>query len=91
MKYYTEEPLLAEHGFAALIDLQDADVRILWDAGITRIALLENMKRMEMDPATIDKIALSHGHGDHTAAVTDVLQAIAVRPKPRKWEQDPTP
>lgn len=91
VKYYTEEPLLAEHGFAALIDLQAADVRILWDAGITQIALIENMQRMEVDPATIDKIALSHGHGDHTAAVTDVLKAIAVRPEPKKWEQDPTP
>ena len=37
VKYYTEEPLLAEHGFAALIDLKDANVRILWDAGITQI------------------------------------------------------
>ena len=91
VKYYTEEPLLAEHGFAALIDLKAAGVRILWDAGITQIALLENMKRMEMDPATIDKIALSHGHRDHTAAVTDVLKTIAVRPEPKKWEQDPTP
>ncbi len=96
VKYYTEKPLLAEHGFASLIDLKDANTRILWDAGITQIVLLENMKRMEMDPATaeglaIDKIALSHGHGDHTAAVTDVLKAIAVRPEPKKWEQDPTP
>jgi 7,8-dihydropterin-6-yl-methyl-4-(beta-D-ribofuranosyl)aminobenzene 5'-phosphate synthase len=91
VKYYTEEPLLAEHGFAALIDLKDAGVRILWDAGITQIALLENMQRMRIDPAAIDKIALSHGHGDHTAAVTDVLKAISVRPEPKKWEQYPTP
>ena len=91
VKCYTEEPLLAEHGFAALIDLKDAGLRILWDAGVTQIALLENMKRMKMEPATIDKIALSHGHRDHTAAVTDVLKAIAVRPEPKKWERDPTP
>ncbi len=96
VKYYTEEPLLAEHGFAALIDLKDAGIRILWDAGITQIALLENMRRMEVGPATaeglaIDKIALSHGHGDHTAAVTDVLKAIAARPKPKEWAQYPTP
>jgi 7,8-dihydropterin-6-yl-methyl-4-(beta-D-ribofuranosyl)aminobenzene 5'-phosphate synthase len=50
--------------------------------------LLENMRRMKMDPTTIDKIALSHGHGDHTAAVTDVIRAIGGRPKPRKWEAD---
>jgi 7,8-dihydropterin-6-yl-methyl-4-(beta-D-ribofuranosyl)aminobenzene 5'-phosphate synthase len=87
---YTDEPLLAEHGFAALIDLQDAGVKILWDAGVTRITLLENMRRLKIDPTTIDKIALSHGHGDHTAALTDVLAAIGARPQPRKWEQDAT-
>jgi len=91
VKYYTEKPLLAEHGFAALIDLKAAGVRILWDAGMTQIALPENMRRMEIDPAAIDKIALSHGHRDHTAAMTDVLKAIAVRPKPKEWEQYPTP
>lgn len=90
VKYFKEEPLLAEHGFAALIDLQDAEVRLLWDAGITTIALLENMRRMEIDPTTIDKIALSHGHRDHTAAITDVIKAIGGRPKPRKWDKDAT-
>jgi len=87
---YFDEPLLAEHGFAALIALQDAGVKILWDAGITRIALLENMRRMNIDPTTIHTIALSHGHHDHTTAITDVLAAIGARPKPRKWEQDTT-
>lgn len=90
VKYFKEEPLLAEHGFAALIDLQDAEVRLLWDAGITTIALLENMRRMEIDPTTIDKIALSHGHRDHTAAITDVIKAIGGRPEPRKWDKDAT-
>lgn len=90
IKYYTESPLLAEHGFAALIDLKNADIRSLWDAGITSFALLENMGRMKIDPATIKKIALSHGHGDHTAAVTDILKAIDVRPKPKKWKRSAT-
>ena len=35
------EPLLAEHGLSALVDLKDARVRILWDAGITQVALEE--------------------------------------------------
>jgi 7,8-dihydropterin-6-yl-methyl-4-(beta-D-ribofuranosyl)aminobenzene 5'-phosphate synthase len=87
---YTEEPLLAEHGFAVLIDLQDAGVRILWDAGVTEIALLENMRRMEIDPATISKIALSHGHHDHFAAMTDVIEEIVGRPGSRRWEKDAT-
>jgi glyoxylase-like metal-dependent hydrolase (beta-lactamase superfamily II) len=82
VRRYTKEPLLAEHGLAALIELgdrsdrSDAGVRILWDAGMTHIALLENMRRMQIDPATIDVIALSHGHGDHTAAMTEVIKAM---------------
>ena len=90
VKRFDDEPLLAEHGFAALIELQDAAVRILWDAGITSIALLENMRRMEVDPTTIDQIAVSHGHRDHTAAITEVIKAIGGRPKPRKWDKEAT-
>ena len=90
VKRFTEEPLLAEHGFSALIDLKDAGERILWDAGMTRVALLENARRMEIDLATTDKIALSHGHRDHFAALTDVIQEIAERPGPREWDESAT-
>jgi len=83
---YVKEPLLAEHGFAALIDLNGGEVRILWDAGISRVALLENMRRMKIDPASIHKIVLSHGHADHTASVSEVLRAMDLRPKPKEWE-----
>jgi 7,8-dihydropterin-6-yl-methyl-4-(beta-D-ribofuranosyl)aminobenzene 5'-phosphate synthase len=88
VKRFTDEPLLAEHGFAALIELHDANQRILLDAGITQLTLLENMRRMKVEPGTIDIIALSHGHGDHTAALLDVLAAMGARPGPRKWEKD---
>jgi 7,8-dihydropterin-6-yl-methyl-4-(beta-D-ribofuranosyl)aminobenzene 5'-phosphate synthase len=88
VKRFTEEPLLAEHGFAALVDLKDAGLRILWDAGMTQLALLENARRMKLDLATVDKIALSHGHGDHYAALPDVVRMAARAPAPREWEQD---
>ena len=87
---FSKKPLLAEHGFAALIDLQDEGLRILWDAGISKIALLENMRRMEIDPTTIDMVALSHGHGDHTGAVLEILGLAAGRPQARKWDRDAT-
>ena len=80
VKYFTDQPLLAEHGFAALIHLKDADV--------ARIALLENMRRMKLDPAVIDKIVLSHGHSDHIAALTDILRVMDVAPKPKDWRAD---
>jgi 7,8-dihydropterin-6-yl-methyl-4-(beta-D-ribofuranosyl)aminobenzene 5'-phosphate synthase len=90
VKRFNDEPLLAEHGFAALVDLTEVGARILWDAGITSIALLENARHMEIDLATIDKVALSHGHGDHYAALTDVLKAVVGRPRFREWDRDVT-
>jgi 7,8-dihydropterin-6-yl-methyl-4-(beta-D-ribofuranosyl)aminobenzene 5'-phosphate synthase len=86
VKYFTDELLLAEHGFAALVDLRTDGLRILWDAGGTRIALMENLRRMQVAPESITAIALSHGHFDHTAAVTDLLREMDLRPKSRKWE-----
>jgi 7,8-dihydropterin-6-yl-methyl-4-(beta-D-ribofuranosyl)aminobenzene 5'-phosphate synthase len=88
VKYFTNEPLLAEHGFAALVDLRAAGMRILWDAGGTHVALMENLRRMEVAPTSITAIALSHGHFDHTAAVTDVLRAMELAPRSRKWAPD---
>jgi 7,8-dihydropterin-6-yl-methyl-4-(beta-D-ribofuranosyl)aminobenzene 5'-phosphate synthase len=91
IKRYTDRPLLAEHGFAALIDLKSVNQRILWDTGIDPNTMLENMKRMEMDPTTIEKIVLSHGHGDHTAGVTSILKAMGVGPEVKEWESDTSP
>ena len=88
VKRFTDKPLLAEHGFAALVELKEAGVCILWDAGISTTALLENARLMKIDLATVDLIALSHGHGDHYAAMTKVLRAIAPRPEAREWPPD---
>jgi 7,8-dihydropterin-6-yl-methyl-4-(beta-D-ribofuranosyl)aminobenzene 5'-phosphate synthase len=88
VRRFTREPLLAEHGYAALIELKDAGRRIMWDAGMTRVALLENARHMQVDLTDVDIIALSHGHGDHTAAMTDVIRGICTPPEPRRWEAD---
>jgi 7,8-dihydropterin-6-yl-methyl-4-(beta-D-ribofuranosyl)aminobenzene 5'-phosphate synthase len=87
---FTDAPLLAEHGFAALVHLKSSSAKILWDAGVTRVALPENLRRMKIDPATFDAIALSHGHGDHTAAISDVLHMMNLKPPARKWEATAT-
>jgi 7,8-dihydropterin-6-yl-methyl-4-(beta-D-ribofuranosyl)aminobenzene 5'-phosphate synthase len=90
VKRFTREPLLAEHGFAALVELEDAGLTVLWDAGMTRTALLENARLMDIDLSAVDKIALSHGHGDHYAAMTDVIRAIAAPPGAREWGPEAT-
>jgi 7,8-dihydropterin-6-yl-methyl-4-(beta-D-ribofuranosyl)aminobenzene 5'-phosphate synthase len=88
VRRFTKEPLLAEHGLAAMIDLEESGVRILWDAGISQMALLENAERMEIDLTAVDKIALSHGHRDHYAAMTPVIRQVAGKPEPREWAKD---
>ena len=81
------EPLLGEHGLSMLVDLKDAGTRILWDAGFTDVALPENLRRMKINPKTIDKIALSHGHGDHYVAMTAAIRMIAGPPRAQKWDK----
>jgi 7,8-dihydropterin-6-yl-methyl-4-(beta-D-ribofuranosyl)aminobenzene 5'-phosphate synthase len=83
--YFKDAPLLAEHGFSALIQLDDMEDLILWDAGVSRVALLENMRRMKSDVGSIRKIALSHGHLDHYAAMTDVLSKMDIWPEDKEW------
>ena len=85
IQYFTDKPLLAEHGFSALIQPDDSGETILWDAGGSEIALIENMHRMELDFGGITKIALSHGHWDHYAAMTAVLDEMKLSPKSKEW------
>jgi 7,8-dihydropterin-6-yl-methyl-4-(beta-D-ribofuranosyl)aminobenzene 5'-phosphate synthase len=91
IKYFTDKPLLAEHGFSALLQFGSDDNRILWDAGVSRIALIENMQRMKIDPSKIKMIALSHGHLDHYAAMTNVLRQMNLRQMEKEWDETPTP
>lgn len=86
VKYFTEESLLAEHGYSVLIRLEDSEELILWDAGVSRVALLENVRRMKLDAPAIKTIALSHGHSDHYTAMTDMLAAMELLPEGKEWE-----
>src|SRR5210317_2054781 len=87
VQYFTEKPLLAEHGFSALIQPGESGETILWDAGGSDMALIENMQRMKLDFNTITKIALSHGHWDHYAAMTALLDQTQFSPKPQEWPE----
>jgi 7,8-dihydropterin-6-yl-methyl-4-(beta-D-ribofuranosyl)aminobenzene 5'-phosphate synthase len=87
VKYFTDEPLLAEHGFSVMIQCDDREGKILWDAGGSTVALIENMHRMKIDYTSITKIALSHGHLDHYAAMTALLHEIKALPEAKEWSK----
>ena len=61
------------HGFSALIE--DAAVSpLLFDTGADGLALLHNMKELNIDPQDIHIIVISHAHGDHTGGLSEILR-----------------
>jgi 7,8-dihydropterin-6-yl-methyl-4-(beta-D-ribofuranosyl)aminobenzene 5'-phosphate synthase len=65
--------LVAEHGLAVHLDLGTR--RLLFDTGQTD-AILANAARLGVDLASVDTVALSHGHYDHTGGLAEVLAGI---------------
>gem|GEM_PF-116938 len=61
--------LLAEWGFSAYLH----EPRILYDTGLTGLALINNMRALGIDPDDPDYLVLSHGHLDHTGGVIKLL------------------
>jgi 7,8-dihydropterin-6-yl-methyl-4-(beta-D-ribofuranosyl)aminobenzene 5'-phosphate synthase len=69
--------LRAEHGLAHLVEVTrgGSTSRILFDFGQTDAALNHNVRELDIDPRTIDALALSHGHRDHFGGLMGFLHA----------------
>jgi 7,8-dihydropterin-6-yl-methyl-4-(beta-D-ribofuranosyl)aminobenzene 5'-phosphate synthase len=76
--------LRAEHGFSSLVTVVQGARRatFLFDAGLTKDALLHNMDVLAVRPADIQAIVLSHGHTDHVAGLTGFLSRTGRRRLP---------
>ena len=74
----TGDALRGEHGFSCLVGVEKAGktTRVLFDAGLTPDGLIENMRRLELDPRDIDIVVLSHGHWDHTTGMDGLVRAL---------------
>ena len=64
--------LKAEHGLSVWIEADH--FRVLFDTGQSAAAL-ENARRLGLEPAEIDAVAISHGHDDHTGGMQATLAA----------------
>lgn len=62
---------ISEHGLSLLIKTKE--MNILFDTGQTN-NFLENMKAMNIDYNSINKVILSHGHYDHTGGICALLE-----------------
>ena len=64
--------LQANWGFSALIEIENIP-KILFDAGGSGEILLNNMKKLNIDPNFIEEIFISHAHFDHTGGLSAFL------------------
>lgn len=78
------DALVAQHGFSLLITLTKGDVTrsILFDTGITADGVVENMRRLDIDPSGIEAIVCSHGHYDHTGGLDGLARVLGERNLP---------
>lgn len=63
--------MLGEHGLSVLID--NGEEKILYDTGRGR-TLIGNLEQSGNSPDNINKVAISHGHLDHTGSLMSFLQ-----------------
>jgi 7,8-dihydropterin-6-yl-methyl-4-(beta-D-ribofuranosyl)aminobenzene 5'-phosphate synthase len=72
------DALVAEHGFSALVTItkDGRDHRFLFDAGTSPDGMIENMRRLELDPTSIETVICSHGHFDHTTGIDGLIRAV---------------
>jgi 7,8-dihydropterin-6-yl-methyl-4-(beta-D-ribofuranosyl)aminobenzene 5'-phosphate synthase len=66
-----KEGLETAWGFSCI--LNKTEKTILFDTGGDGSLLMRNMKKLKVDPKTIDSIVLSHIHGDHTGGLKTFL------------------
>lgn len=69
---------LADGGFSVLVEVAKNGARhqILFDAGTTPDGVVENMRRLDVDPLGIETIVCSHGHFDHTGGLDGLIKRL---------------
>ena len=69
---------VAEHGFSLMVTVSKAGRthRILFDAGPSPDGMVENMRRLDVDPGSIEAIVCSHGHFDHTTGLDGLVRTV---------------
>ena len=75
---WAPDALVAEHGFAMMVTITKGGRtrRLLFDTGTSPDGVVENMRRLEIDPGSIEAIVCSHGHFDHTTGLDGLIRVL---------------
>lgn len=69
--FETGRGLRSDHGFSSLIETKDRT--LLFDTGTNGEILLDNMQKLDKDPAVNHTIVISHEHNDHAGGLDAIL------------------
>ncbi len=72
------DALIAEPGFSALVRIEKAGRTrtLLFDTGVSPNGMVENMRRLGIDPTEVEVIVLSHGHWDHVTGMEGLVRVL---------------
>ena len=72
------DALIAEPGFSALVRIAkgERERTVLFDTGVSPTGMVENMRRLGIDPRDVEVIVLSHGHWDHVTGMEGLVTAL---------------
>jgi 7,8-dihydropterin-6-yl-methyl-4-(beta-D-ribofuranosyl)aminobenzene 5'-phosphate synthase len=69
---------LGQWGLSLLLEFVDAKGarrKVVFDTGGHKESLMHNIRQLKIDLSDVDCLVISHGHGDHTAAMVEVVKA----------------
>ena len=72
-----DKNLTPDWGFSCLVEA--CGKIILFDTGAKGNILLDNMRKLDIDPLKIDAVFISHGHWDHTGGLLSFLKINQVK------------
>ena len=78
------DALIAEPGFSALVRVTvgGRERTLLFDTGVSPNGMVENMRRLGIDPGEIEVLVLSHGHWDHVTGTEGLVRVLGRRGLP---------